>query len=105
MFQKGINNIEKMPSELRIRARTTWQLVVQVVHRDLGEEPGCPIQDDINTPCQLLGWEVTDNAQINADEPGNLLERLAVYPGFAACNDGQLARPERQQLFKRAFIC
>jgi hypothetical protein len=31
---------------------------------------------------------VTDNSQIDAHEPGNLFQRLAVYPGLTPRNNG-----------------
>src|SRR5262245_62145091 len=104
VLKEGIDNVEKVPAELRVRTRSTRKLVVQVVLGNLGEEARRRIHDNVNAPHQLGGRQVTNNAQIDANQSRNLLERLTIHPILAAGNDRQLSGSQSQQFFQRTFI-
>ena len=93
-----------MPAKLRIRAGPAGKQVAQVVVWNLSEEARGAIQNDTNASSQLLGGKVLDRAEIDADQFGDALERLAVHPFLAARYYRQLSRSERQQFIERAFI-
>jgi hypothetical protein len=98
MLEQGIDHIKKVPNELSVGARSTRQLVAEAVLRNLGEETRCAIEDNVDASHQLGGRQVTDDAQIDANQARNFLKRLTVHPILAARNDGQLACSKRQQL-------
>ena len=104
MLEQGIDHIEKVPNELRVGARSTRKLVVEVALRNLREEARCSIEDNTDASHQLGGRQVTDDAQIDANQARNFLQRLTVHPFLAARNNGQLSCSKRQQLIKRALI-
>ena len=104
VLEESVNNIEEMPRQLGVGARSTRQLITEVVFRNLLEKARRCIEHDPNAPRQLGGGQVFDGAQIDANQTRNGLERLAVHPIPAARNDGQLSRPQRQQLIERTLV-
>ena len=68
MLQERIDDVEQVPRELRVRPGAAGQLVAQVVLGKLREEARGAIQHDIDAPHQLLGRQVLDRAEIDADQ-------------------------------------
>src|SRR5690349_20514114 len=74
VLEEGIDDVEQMPSQLRIGARSARKLVVQMIVGYLSEKARRPIDDNVNAPHQLSRWQVANDAQIDADQSRNFLE-------------------------------
>ena len=104
MLQEGVDDVEQVPDKLRIRARTAGQLVAEMRLGKLRKEARGAVEHQIDAPHQLRGRQVLDRAEVDADQLGDGLERLAVHPRLAARNDGQLPRAERDQFVECAGV-
>ena len=68
MLEERIDDIEEVPRELRVRPGAAGQLVAQAILGKLRKEARGAIQHDIDASRQLLGRQVLDRAEIDADQ-------------------------------------